>query len=143
MNKKSVLPIILYVLAVLIGVYSIFTMYSSYTYILGLVEIGSVVVSEQLTDVISYSVSASLPYIFYAVATGTMGYIISKVNEIKYLLQSNVEKEVGHQEVIVKYQKENLDESAVTDEEIIKEEIAEEPVKEIKEEIETEKEKLD
>ena len=41
-NKKCILPIAIYVVAALIAIYSIFTMYTSYNYISSLVEAGTI-----------------------------------------------------------------------------------------------------
>lgn len=81
-NKIAILPIVLYVVAAIIAVYSIFTIYTSYTYISSLVTAGTIVVKDQLSDVISYYVSTSMPYIFYAIATWAIGYIINKLNNL-------------------------------------------------------------
>lgn len=81
-NKTGVLPIVLYVVAAIIAAYSIFTIYTSYTYISSLVTAGSIVISEQLSDVISYYVSTSMPYIFYAIVVWAIGYIINKLNNL-------------------------------------------------------------
>ena len=93
-NKKAILPIVLYGVAALIAIYSIFTMYSSYTYIASLVEMGSIDVSEQIVDVIGYYVNASLPYVFYAIAVWAIGYVINKVNQIQALLNPNTNETI-------------------------------------------------
>ncbi|WP_434799660.1 hypothetical protein [Terrisporobacter vanillatitrophus] len=81
-NKKAIIPIVLYVVAALIVVYSIFTIYTSYTYISNLVATGSIVIKNQLSDVISYYVSTSMPYVFYAIVVWAIGYIINKLNNL-------------------------------------------------------------
>lgn len=93
-NKKQILPIVLYVFAILIAVYSIFTIYTTHTYISSLVETGSVVIKDQLVDVISYYVSASMPYVFYAVVVWAIGYIISKLNYLGNSISHNKEEKV-------------------------------------------------
>ena len=82
-NKKSKNPvaIIMYVLSILLGAYTIFTMYNSYTYISSLVAQG-LVISDELQSVISYCVGASIPYLFYAVSFWAIGYFINKINYI-------------------------------------------------------------
>ena len=52
-NQKSILPIVLYVVAGLIAIYAIFTMYLSYDYIVSLVDAGTISISVQLSDVIA------------------------------------------------------------------------------------------
>ena len=81
-NKKAILPILLYVVAAIIAIYSIFTIYTSYTYIFSLATAGSIVIKDQLADVISYYVSASIPYVFYAIVVWAIGYIINKLNSL-------------------------------------------------------------
>lgn len=81
-NKKAILPILLYVVAAIIAIYSIFTIYISYTYISSLVTAGSIVIKDQLVDVVSYYVSASIPYVFYAIVVWSIGYIINKLNNL-------------------------------------------------------------
>lgn len=81
-NKIATLPIVLYVVAAIIAAYSIFTIYTSYTYISSLVTAGTIVIKDQLSDVISYYVSASMPYIFYAIVIWAIGYIINKLNNL-------------------------------------------------------------
>lgn len=81
-SKKAILPIVLYVVAAIIAIYSIFTIYTSYTYISSLVTAGSIVIKDQLVDVISYYVSASTPYVFYAIVVWAIGYIINKLNSL-------------------------------------------------------------
>ena len=82
-NKIAILPIVLYVVAAIIAAYSIFTIYSSYTYISSLVTAGTIVIKDQLADVISYYVSTSMPYIFYAIVIWAIGYIINKLNHLR------------------------------------------------------------
>ena len=81
-NKKAILPILLYVVAAIIAIYSIFTIYTSYTYISSLATAGSIVIKDQLADVINYYVSASIPYVFYAIVVWAIGYIINKLNSL-------------------------------------------------------------
>ncbi len=81
-NKKAIIPIVLYVVAALIAVYSIFTIYTSHTYISSLVAAGSIVIKDQMKDVISYYVSTSMPYVFYAIVVWAIGYIINRLNNL-------------------------------------------------------------
>lgn len=90
-NKKSILPIVFYVVAGLIAIYSLFTIYTSYTYITSLVDAGSINVTEQLSDVVNYYVSSSMPYIFYSISIWSIGYVISKLNEIKEAINTKVQ----------------------------------------------------
>lgn len=93
--KQPILSIILYVVAILIAIYSIYTIHTSYTYISGLVEAGSLVISKQLSDVISYYVGTSMPYVFYAIVVWAIGYFVNKANQIlKYVKHEDVETKV-------------------------------------------------
>ena len=85
-NKKirNPISIVLYVVSALFGIYTILTMYNSYSYITTLTAQG-LVISEELLNVISYFIENSAPYIFYAIATWAIGYIISKLS---YILSS-------------------------------------------------------
>ncbi|WP_297132894.1 hypothetical protein [Terrisporobacter sp.] len=87
-NKKSKSPIVLvlYIISILLGIYTIFTLYSSYTYISELVSQG-LVISDELQNIINYIVGASVPYLFYAIGTWGIGYIINKLNYM-----TNIEK---------------------------------------------------
>ncbi|WP_455538419.1 hypothetical protein [Terrisporobacter sp.] len=86
--KQPTLSIVLYVVAILIAIYSIYTIYTSYTYISGLVQAGSIVVSKQLSQVISYYISTSMPYVFYAIVVWAMGYFVDKVNQILKIVKN-------------------------------------------------------
>lgn len=79
-TKKSNIVISLYCLASFIGVYTLITVYNSYTYISELVSKKGLLISEQLLNVITYYLNASLPYLFYAIAIWGIGYIIDKIN---------------------------------------------------------------
>lgn len=93
-NKKNRNPIsiVLYVVSALFGIYTILTMYNSYTYITTLTAQG-LVISEELLNVISYFVENSAPYIFYAIATWAIGYSINKLNFIanNIVIENNVD----------------------------------------------------
>lgn len=80
MRKKSPIVISLYCLASVIGVYTLITVYNSYTYIYQLVFQKGLVISEQLLNVITYYMNASLPYLFYTISIWEIGYIIDKIN---------------------------------------------------------------
>lgn len=93
-NKKirNPISIVLYVVSALFGIYTILTMYNSYSYITTLTAQG-LVISEELLNVISYFIENSAPYIFYAIATWAMGYSINKLNFIanNIVIENNVD----------------------------------------------------
>ena len=93
-NKKIKNPIsiALYIVSALFGIYTILTMYNSYSYITTLTAQG-LVISEELLNVISYFIENSAPYIFYAIATWAIGYSINKLNFIanNIVIENNVD----------------------------------------------------
>lgn len=93
-NKKirNPISIVLYVVSALFGIYTILTIYNSYSYITTLTAQG-LVISEELLNVISYFVENSAPYIFYAIATWAIGYSINKLNFIanNIVIENNVD----------------------------------------------------
>ena len=91
-ENKRVIVKVLYVVASIIGIYTLFSIYNSYTYISGLVNNNGLVISEQLMSVISYYINASIPYGFYAIAIWGIGYIIHKLDNLK-IYESNSEDE--------------------------------------------------
>lgn len=98
-NKKSSIVIVLYTLSILIGIYTIFTVYSSYTYISSLVEQG-LVISDELQNVINYYVDASLPSLFYAIAIWGIGCIINKLNYITNEVKSNNQENIIKETIV-------------------------------------------
>lgn len=79
-KKREPIVIALYCVSAIISVYILVTIYNSYMYISDLVYKNNLVVKDQLLNVISYYVNASMPYIFYAIAIWGFGYIINKLN---------------------------------------------------------------
>ena len=71
---------VLYVISIIILVYTLLTIYNSHVYISSLVASNRIVVSESILMVITYYINSSLPYAFYSIATFSMGYIISGLN---------------------------------------------------------------
>ena len=100
-NKKSKNPvaIIMYVLSILLGVYTIFTIYNSYTYISSLVAQG-LVISDELQSVISYCVGASIPYLFYAVSFWAVGYFINKINYIISEIKNHNSEDIKEEAIV-------------------------------------------
>ena len=88
-TNKAVLPIIFYVVAALIGVYAIYTMYSTGAYIKDAMDAGSVTLPDQLSDIVTYFISQSLPNVFYAMVTWAIGYGVSKLTKIEALLKAD------------------------------------------------------
>ena len=80
---------VLYVISIIILVYTLLTIYNSHVYILSLVASGKIVVSKSILVVITYYINSSLPYAFYSIATFSMGYIINELN-----VKREVEKDI-------------------------------------------------
>ena len=116
-KTKNPISIALYIVSALFGIYTILTVYNSYSYITTLTALG-LVISEELLNVISYFVENSAPYIFYALATWAMGYIISKVNYISNNIKIDTNEEI-EEEIIAKSNEPTLEEKV----EAIEEEI--------------------
>lgn len=90
-KRKNTLSIVMYTIAILLGIYTIFTMYSSYTYISSLVDQGFVI-KDDIQNVITYCVGATVPYLFYTISTWSIGYIINKLSYITNNINSNNSK---------------------------------------------------
>ena len=85
---------VLYVISIIILVYTLLTIYNSHVYISSLVASNRIVVSESILMVITYYINSSLPYAFYSIATFSMGYISSGLNvkkEVKKDIKSDLE----------------------------------------------------
>ncbi|MDU2199381.1 MAG: hypothetical protein E7E21_13345 [Peptostreptococcaceae bacterium] len=121
-NKKSKNPvaIIMYVLSILLGAYTIFTMYNSYTYISSLVAQG-LVISDELQSVISYCVGASIPYLFYAVSFWAIGYFINKINYIISEIKNYNSEYIKDDTIITDYSEDIKEEAIITDADDIQE----------------------
>lgn len=77
MKKKfGWIPVAFYVLAVIFGLYTIFALVSTTTYIGEYVSSGYVSVSESFSDILAYYVSSVGAYLFYAVACWFMGFVV-------------------------------------------------------------------
>lgn len=76
LKKKNKTSLALYIVAVLFGIYAIFSLINTALYISNLISTQYITVSESLTDIIVYFVTNCGPYIFYAAALGGMGYLV-------------------------------------------------------------------
>lgn len=120
-NKNSKKPVViaLYVISILFGIYAIFTMYNSYTYISSLVSQG-LSISEELLNVIEYFVGNSSPYIFYAIATWGIGYTVNKLNFISEGIKVDNSEDLEEEVLIAEANEEIIEEVAIADSEEIK-----------------------
>ena len=117
-NKKgkNKISIVLYVVSVLVGIYTLFTVYTSYTYISGLVANG-LVISDELSNVISYYVQASSPYLFYTIVIWAIGYIINKLDTISYEIKTSNNTEIEEDFIITEEVAiENIDNEEIREE---------------------------
>ena len=86
---------VLYVISIIILIYTLLTIYNSHVYILSLVASGKIVVSKSILVVITYYINSSLPYAFYSIAIFSMGYIINELNvkrEVEKDIKTNLEE---------------------------------------------------
>ena len=94
---------VLYVISIIILVYTLLTIYNSHVYISSLVASNRIVVSESILMVITYYINSSLPYAFYSIATFSMGYIISGLNDLEDFDKLN--KDDNELEELIEYLK--------------------------------------
>lgn len=78
-QKTSVMAIILYVAAIIMGLLAVFNAYNAYTYVSGLVAQG-MQISEQLVEVTNYYITTITPYVFYGLTLAGLAYIAKKVS---------------------------------------------------------------
>lgn len=101
LNKKSKASIFLYLIAILFLGYTAYSVYDTYNYVNQLVSYGSIDITTQMSEVISYYVSTSAPFAFYALVSWAMGYVISKINIIiNHLIPTSneVETDISEEE---------------------------------------------
>lgn len=107
MKSTSFITTLLYTVSVIIAICVPLTLYNSYAYISSLVAANRLVISQDLVSVISYYVNASVPYVFYAITTFAIGFIINKLNFL------NVERDYEESELqynqIIKKDEEELE----------------------------------
>ncbi|OPF52360.1 hypothetical protein BH721_03650 [Clostridium baratii] len=79
-KSTNLITKLLYTVSIIIGIYALLSIYNSYTYISSLVESNRLVIKDALLSVITYYCNASIPYIFYSIATFALGYVIDKLS---------------------------------------------------------------
>lgn len=79
-QKVSKVALGLYVVSLLMLGITGYYVYICYTYVASIVEQGFVI-SENLIDTISYYLSSIVPYAFYTICLGALGYVIQKVDK--------------------------------------------------------------
>lgn len=75
-QKIGWMPIVMYVFAIIFGLYTIYALVSTGQYIGQMVAAQYIVVSESMADIIAYFVTNVGAYLFYALMLGAGGYII-------------------------------------------------------------------
>lgn len=120
-KDKNPVVIVMYVISILLGVYTIFTMYNSYTYISSLVAQGFVI-SDEIQSVVNYCVGASIPYLFYTVSFWAIGYIVNKLNYITNEIKQYNSKDMK-ENIIIETSSEDTDEEVMITDDDIKEEV--------------------
>ena len=109
-QKISKVAVGLYVLSLLMLGITGYYVYTCYTYVASIVEQGFVI-SENLTDTISYYISSIAPYAFYTICLGAIGYVIQKVDkivipqptevvEVEEVLEETVERDTDYESLI-------------------------------------------
>lgn len=78
-KKKNKASLALYIVAVLFGIYAIFSLINTALYISNLISTQYITISESMTDIIVYFVTNCGPYVFYAAALGGMGYLVEMI----------------------------------------------------------------
>lgn len=91
-QNKNFIVISLYVISFITAIYTLFTIYNSYTYISGLVNKNGLVISDQLISVITYYINTSMPYAFYAISIWGIGYIIYKLDNLEVYKKNDESK---------------------------------------------------
>lgn len=94
-KRKKPAVIVFYVMAVIMGIYTIFTTYTSIAYIASMVSTQGLKVTDELSSVLGYIAAASIPSIFYTIVTFGMGYIIDKLDKI-----SNKEEIINEVDIV-------------------------------------------
>ncbi|MEG2345517.1 MAG: hypothetical protein RSB81_06205 [Anaerovoracaceae bacterium] len=79
-NKKPLFVIVLYALAVLMGIVGIYMVYYSITYMAGYFASYGMEMKDGIKDMIQYVLSTSLPYFIYGVLFIGMGKILTRLS---------------------------------------------------------------
>ena len=80
MNKKiGWKSIVLYVLAIIMAIYTLYAFVGAYEYIAEYVEYGYITYADSFGDIMAYYMSSVGSYLFYAVALAVMGYVLSLI----------------------------------------------------------------
>lgn len=77
-KKAPKVTVILNITAIVMGLFAIFNIYTSYMYISSLTLKGFDP-SSQVAEVINYYLSSVTPYVFYGITLAALGYIIKKI----------------------------------------------------------------
>lgn len=102
-NKIPKATLILNTIAIVMGIFAIFNIYTSHMYLTSLIKQG-LDPRNQATEVINYYLTTVTPYVFYGICLVALGYIIKKVAYLvntesvsqldkEYLEKASVEKD--------------------------------------------------
>lgn len=89
--NKPKMSIFFYTLALIVLVYTCYTLYNSYDYVSGVVAQGSITWSANFEEIVSYFLSASAAYLFYGLTFVCFGYICQYVNPKTKVLVAQTE----------------------------------------------------
>lgn len=71
---------VIYFIAIILGIYFLFTLYASHQYISSLVSANKIVPHQQLKQIIAYYMESSSPYLFYSVSLIGIGTILNELS---------------------------------------------------------------
>ena len=101
MNKKiGWKSIVLYVLAIIMAIYTLYAFVGAYEYIAEYVEYGYITYADSFGDIMAYYMSSVGSYLFYAVALAVMGYVLSLIED-KKVVEPAVEEAAVEAEAVV------------------------------------------
>lgn len=80
LKNSSKMSIILYLLAGIMLIYTLFSVFLAHNYISNLIANKQIDVSKQFLDILDYYLKATIPYVFYFISLIGLGYIANYIN---------------------------------------------------------------
>ena len=75
-QKINWIPVVLYVFAIIFGLYAIYALVNTSQYIGQMLASGYITMADSFTDIIAYFVTNVAVYVFYTLVLGTFGYVV-------------------------------------------------------------------
>ncbi|MEG1433529.1 MULTISPECIES: hypothetical protein [Eubacterium] len=75
-QKINWIPVVLYVFAVIFGLYAIYALVNTSQYIGQMLASGYITMADSFTDIIAYFVTNVAVYVFYTLVLGSFGYVV-------------------------------------------------------------------